>query len=540
MLISTFQTVLASFLVRYLREQKHRCVLYFFCKAHDVEKREAIHVHRTLLAQLLHHDESLYDCIEPFYTCSGRATADSGVDVGSALSTAFSKTLESRINIILDALDKCQDYENLVRSLSDLRNHTSSPINLVVTSRKMPLSVTFDEEMIFEVQSSDQPIYEYISHRVHYMKALSDGALARRVVREVSQAADGLWLYARLILDEIERLPSAVFIQRHLRNVPRGLTQLYTQILQAKESRFTDVELMFAQQIYLWFDESDYMPSFLFVDCLSYDTLSLILQKVNFGQAVFDPIDLVSRLCSPLIKATDFSDENEKLTSCSHDYEITAIHHTVDQYIQESQHLPAIKLPLVLKPRRLRQLHRGATAAWFYTACEVSAKDLAGYRDNPYGDAYGSYFEMAYGLWGALQFTDLPTDLDTDEMTEAIALMGEMTDFVDSKTGTCLRWIESAIIINYAGKWSQLLENAERGLALMQRHHTMSRHPCLENYRLVREVFFIDYVYVLRVTGPGPYVGISNIPKAENFDKRPLAVKMLEIGRKWQYLYRRV
>lgn len=92
----TGKTVFTAFLVNYLAEQKE-CVLYFFCKAGDIEKREATHVHRTLLSQLLHHDETLYDVIAPSYTRSGRVIADSYVDVCAALLLAFTKSTHSRI-----------------------------------------------------------------------------------------------------------------------------------------------------------------------------------------------------------------------------------------------------------------------------------------------------------------------------------------------------------------------------------------------------------------------------------------------------------
>ena len=83
------------------------------------------------------------------------------------------------------------------------------------------------------------------------MKTLSDGVLGLIIVRQITRAADGLWLYARLMLDEIETLPSAALVQRHPRNIPHGLTQLYTQILRSKESTFTAVVLSFGQQVLL-------------------------------------------------------------------------------------------------------------------------------------------------------------------------------------------------------------------------------------------------------------------------------------------------
>ena len=494
--------MLASFLVAYLQEQRQDCVLYFFCKAQDAEKRQAIQVHRTLLAQLLHYDEKIYDAVESIYTRSGRVSADSMVDVCSALRLAFSETSNPRITIIIDALDECEDAEYLVRVLFEIRSQSLAVVKLIFTSRDIPLPFDFDEDMIFEANSPNQPIQRYVQDRVLHVKTLSDPALAMTVVRRVSRAADGLWLFARLMLDEIESLPSAEHVQRHLRNVPHGLTQLYTHILATRECTFTNVELKFAQQIYLWLDVSDYIPSFLsYVDCLTYNTLSCILQFVNFGQPVFDPIDLVSRLCSPLVKANDFQDEGSITTL--HDFEISAIHHTANQYIRESQNHLAIDLPSVLAPRRLRQLYRGATAVWYYTDCDASREGLDSFCTRLDDGEYGSYFEMVYGLWGALRLRDLPGDLTIQETKEAARMIDEMIQFIHPETCKCLRWIESAVVINYANAWTQLWRNAEQGLALLREQIFLPDFPTLEAYRLARIVFFTDYEYVLRVTGPG-------------------------------------
>ena len=278
------------------------------------------------------------------------------------------------------------------------------------------------------------------------------------VVSQVSDAADGLWLYARLMLDEIESLPSAALIHRNLQNIPHGLTQLYTQILRSKEARFSDIHLRFAQQIYLWLDVADDMPSFLWMDCLTYETLSFVLQKVNFGQPVFDPIALVSELCAPLIKATDVIGDG--FSAPRHDYEITSTHHAADQYIRESQDFPTKALPSILRPRKLRQLHRAVTGIWYFTECKVSEERLNWFRAKPFNSTYGSPFEMSYGIWGALRLISLPLDLDAEEITTAINLMQEVTSYLDPNSDHCLRWIETAIIINYAGRWRHLLENA--------------------------------------------------------------------------------
>ncbi len=523
------KTVLASFLINHLVEQIESNVLYFFCKAGDLEKQATTHVLRTLLSQLLHADETLYHDIEPLYTKSGRATADSYVEVYAALLLAISKTTRKSF-ILIDALDESQDAESLLQSLFEAQRVAGGRMTMLFTSRQMQSPFSFDEDLLFDSNSTNQPIQKYIDHRVLQMKTLSEGVLGLIVVRQITRAADGLWLYARLMLDEIEKLPSTTLIQRHLRNIPQGLTQLYTQILRSKESTLTPIDLKFAQQVLLWFDISDYCSAYLPRSYVDYETLVLVLQKVNFGQPLFDPAELVSNLCSPLMRVDGL--KHVEGTPSIHEYQISPAHHTADQYIRESRTLPAADLPLLLRPRRLRQLHRCTTSIWYFTACDTSAEHLQNLHDDPERDTYGSYFQMAYGLWNTLHLIRLPTDLDEHEVEEASRLLQEITKFINSEQ--CLRWVETAIIINYVGKWSKLLLNAETGLSIARENGDFTNIPAFQTYQNARRNFLADFVFVLQTTGPDRYYLKSPPQIPDGFHTRPLAANILAIGQRWQ------
>ena len=50
--------------------------------------------------------------------------------------------------------------------------------------------------------------------------------------------------------------------------------------------------------------------------------------------------------------------------------------------------------------------------------------------------------------------------------------------------------------------------------------------------------FLADYVFVLRSTGPDRCYVESPALMPDGFHTRPLAVKMLEIGQRWQEVHR--
>ena len=193
---------------------------------------------------------------------SGCVTADFYVEVYSALSLALSKTTR-RTFVVIDALDESQDAENLLQALFEAKHVAGERATMLNTSRQMELPCSFDENVSLNSKMTKHPIQKYVGHGLLQMKTLSDTVLRLMIVRQIVCAADSLCLHARLTLDEIEKLPSAALIQRHLRNIPLGLTQLCNQIVLSKESTLAAMDLKFAQQVLLWFDLSAYCSTFV-------------------------------------------------------------------------------------------------------------------------------------------------------------------------------------------------------------------------------------------------------------------------------------
>ena len=537
------KTFLSSFIIQSLMNREQQVVLFFFCQAGDPEKREITCILRTLLSQLLLVDQSLYETLDPRYTRSGRGKADSYVEVHDAIFLALSKTKETKLVVVIDALDECQKCEDLMQELFGLQGRVQSRMSLIFTSRQMPLAFPFGESLMFEQETSNIPIRQYIQHRVFHMETIPNKALKAKVVQEISAAADGLWLYARLMLDEVQKLPSTILIERHLSKIPRGLTQLYTQIFRSKEANFTEAHIRFAQQLFAWMDTTEYMPAWFALDSLPYEMICLVFQCVNFGESVFDPAALTTELCTPVLEAV-------RLPLGSHEsylhgglgsaplYKIEFVHHTADQYLKACQDLDPAELPMALRPRRLRKLYRGVTAVWYFTECKTSESHLYISPDDV-GDlsTYGCYFEMTYGLRSALTLERLPSDLYGKEQAEAENMLHVLTRFISEDSEQCLRWVESGIVINYAAGWQQLQDKAEEALETVLASRHSSKLPAFDIFQATRESFYQDYVYVLQLTSPDCDYRETEPIMPEGFQNRPLALKMLNIGRKWQHLH---
>lgn len=134
--------------------------------------------------------------------------------------------------------------------------------------------------------------------------------------------------------------------------------------------------------------------------------------------------------------------------------------------------------------------------------------------NRPDNNGYCRVFETANGLWNAFFLTDLPQSLDADELSELSRLCDKLTEFLLSSK--CMKWIEIAIIINYACGYADLYQNALR--ALDAGYDGMSS-PVLafHKFSIARVEFFTDYTYVISLTGPTEIWDERTQPKPDGF-----------------------
>jgi hypothetical protein len=488
-----------------------------------------------LSSQLLIRDESLYSWFETLYQQSGKKEAISMADLRHSLSLALDNTAKSSIYIVLDALDECDDAASLARFLADVtRSPRSLLVKLIIVSRDNPelfesLRDPLSEFLISPNDIRDQ-IWAYVQQRVAQCRKIAGTKLGREVSSKVSAASDGLWLYARLMMDEIQRVPSPAAIERHLQNIPRGLSELYQQIFATMASSLDEVSLRIAQHIFLWLD----LSTFVHVGKahLDKEALGIVVQAANSGEEVFDCLDLARTFCAPLI---------ELLEDCD-GIQIYFIHHTAAQFVDECSKGLVSDIPAMLRPQRIKELYHGATSVWYFgesSHCMSLLKEHQKFRAQNSTKRFpgvGDYFEMAYGLWDAFFLRKLPETLTSQELYEATRLCEILTNFISSEE--CLRWIEMAIIINYAGYYTELLTNAIRALNAAKRAASKTILPFFQAFSNKRVTFFADYTYVLLLTGPEPDDEIQDTLRdmPEGFEQRAVAGKLLALGRKWEHL----
>ena len=112
-----------------------------------------------------------------------------------------------------------------------------------------------------------------------------------------------------------------------------------------------------------------------------------------------------------------------------------------------------------------------------------------------------------------------------------------LTRFISEDSEQCLRWIECAIVVNYAPGWEQLQWVVGGALETVLASTHSSKLPAFDILQATRQTFYRDYVYVLQLTEPGCYRREAEPTMPEGFQMRPLALKMLSIGKRWQHLH---
>lgn len=546
----TGKSTLTAFLINHLIETTNADVLYFFCKGTDENKKRPLQVLRSLLSQLLVKTDGsdLYSWVDKVRLQSGQKTAQSFATLSHAFQFALGQDLQKPLlYIVVDALDECQDGSLLASSLITATKLSKGVVKLILTSREDPeLMDVFSRhqesrpllrELIVVPAYVRRPVKAYVQTRMYHIKNIGGTALGRIVLREVSAAADGSWLYARLMMDEIQRLPSAASVQRQLENIPNGLVQLHSRIFATMEKSFSPLELRLSQQAFLWVDMLDFVQ--IGKMHLDREVLDIVFQAENGGEPVFDSMDLARRVCLPLVAFKQIRKESR--------LGVVFVHQTAAQFVRQcasrrTETGALMAVPRILKPQALKELHRANTSVWYFESCVKSTSLLEHLRVHPtiegLNGTCGSYFEMAYGLWGAFFLEKLHEDLDEEDLEQASMLCNRLSLFLQSNK--CLKWIEMAIIINYDGGFANLFENAVRAQKasekMLNSSNSNETYSFLRDYSIITSQSFADYAYVIHATGPGSLERDVDMP--DGFEGRPMAAELLSLGQKWNHLYR--
>lgn len=231
---------------------------------------------------------------------------------------------------VIDALDECVDHDVLFSILSKLRHQ--SQIRIFMTSRPTPglehafhpiMDSVLVKEMNAEDSSQDiQHYFEANRWRLPVKTKIAQQDLISRLVRQ----ADGCFLWARLILEELKEAYSEGDIAAILQEVPSGMDSLYKLLL---ESMATDNRHMELTKAILTWSVCSFWPL-----CVGELEEALLL---DIGETIIDLKSTISRLCGSLI-LVDVSDKVQLVHSTAADFLLKAKPDTSFAVCQEKGH----------------------------------------------------------------------------------------------------------------------------------------------------------------------------------------------------------
>jgi hypothetical protein len=215
---------------------------YFFCQATDDRIDNGSAALRGLIYLLIDQQPLLISHVRKRYDHAGKALFEDP-NAWVALSEIFTSILQdpslTNIYLIIDALDECKANLNQLLDLISLTASTSTRVKWIVSSRNEPniearlrldhtqtrLSLEVNKEHV------SRAVQLFIDFKVSELRLIKDdGELQETIRGQIYDKANGTFLWAALVLKELEPIESWDVLDV-LQDMPPELEPLYDRML---------------------------------------------------------------------------------------------------------------------------------------------------------------------------------------------------------------------------------------------------------------------------------------------------------------------
>ncbi|KAF2453530.1 hypothetical protein BDY21DRAFT_424471, partial [Lineolata rhizophorae] len=217
-------------------------VAYVYCNYKAQEEQDASSLLAAILKQLVQAQPSTSEPVERLHKkYSTQGTKPSLDEVFGALRDVL--THYSAVHIVIDALDECRDNDRdqFLAKLRDLQ--AGRDLRLMVTSRFITeIEDGFREALRLEVRASNEDVKRFVAGQICRLPRCirRDPALQDMVQEKVAEAADGMFLLARLLTDLLSDKITAKVVNSTLAKLPKGseaINHAYKDALQRIEGQ---------------------------------------------------------------------------------------------------------------------------------------------------------------------------------------------------------------------------------------------------------------------------------------------------------------
>ncbi|KAG2067881.1 hypothetical protein BDR04DRAFT_823975 [Suillus decipiens] len=268
------KTILASAVIDDIMgsgEAEPQTLCYFYCNFRDDRTTNAAAVLRSLIVQLL--QQSKVDWIPMIgeqqesntkgaFDCLRNLGQQNHEEKPHPTDLEFlrrllveASTLVRRPVLVIDALDECQDYSDLVKHLVDLAE--DAHLRLFVTGRNEPdIQDAFRDLPTLSLKDSAEQmkadIHVHIMGQLKNQKRLSrlPDVLKKMVLEKLLEKAEGMFRWVQCQLDVIMKCKRPDSIRKALDDLPTGLYETYDRIMYSINERGQD-DVQIAQRCLL-------------------------------------------------------------------------------------------------------------------------------------------------------------------------------------------------------------------------------------------------------------------------------------------------
>ncbi|RFU30781.1 hypothetical protein B7463_g5552, partial [Scytalidium lignicola] len=235
------KTVISCFVVeelqRTVKENNSVVLIYYFCDNKDEQRRTPIAILRGILFQLLKRRPELFKLIEDDYKIQKASIVTKLDTLWRALDRMLQSLVDDKVYILIDALDECEessrgDFLALLGELGEVANVkiliTGRPeLDIEETAQSMGRSLRIDSGNINEDLSQfiNIQIAKLQKKKKYPLKLIND------IKTTLQHKAGGTFLWASLVLKDIEATKTSAAARKKLEGLPSDLSEVYKRIL---------------------------------------------------------------------------------------------------------------------------------------------------------------------------------------------------------------------------------------------------------------------------------------------------------------------
>jgi hypothetical protein len=234
------KSVIAASMVDSLTRNESVPVLFFFFRNIIETNRSSRFLLKDWISQLLPYSQilqiSLWDLVEDEKDLEEISNAKLWKYLLTGLQTV------DRAYCIVDALDEMNLEEDFLAQLNSLGSFRPSHVKVLLTSRpKQYLQRALKDPSVIHVSLEEElvqrDIVTFVKHRVNsFENEQLSSATKQFIIETVCKRSEGLFLYARLMLDEISQTVKKnphndIQLRNMISRLPIGLEEMYNRIL---------------------------------------------------------------------------------------------------------------------------------------------------------------------------------------------------------------------------------------------------------------------------------------------------------------------